>query len=126
MKRTWTVLTVFLLLCCIPASFGQTKKKGEPTTRSVQGAVPRFAKKTAPTNESAASTPAATACSCDAAHLAKPVGSGVDADLTVAVAKGVADATARVEVVVGVASTLAGAVQDTSIIAKIRRRITGR
>jgi hypothetical protein len=39
MKRIWTVFTVFLLLCCIPASFGQTKKKGEPTTRSVQGAV---------------------------------------------------------------------------------------
>ena len=39
MKRVWTVFTVFLLLCCIPASFGQTKKKGEPTTRSVQGAV---------------------------------------------------------------------------------------
>jgi len=39
MKRIWTVLAVFLLICCIPASFGQTKKKGEPATRSVQGAV---------------------------------------------------------------------------------------
>src|SRR5438034_397346 len=39
MKRIWTVFAVFLLLCCIPASFGQSKKKGEPTTRSVQGVV---------------------------------------------------------------------------------------
>ena len=39
MKRIWTVFAVFLLACCIPASFGQAKKKGEPTTRSVQGAV---------------------------------------------------------------------------------------
>ena len=39
MKRICSVLTVFLLLCSIPASFGQSKKKGEPTTRSVQGAV---------------------------------------------------------------------------------------
>ena len=38
MKRICSVLALFLL-CCVAASFGQTKKKGEPTTRSVQGAV---------------------------------------------------------------------------------------
>jgi hypothetical protein len=84
--------------------------------------------KTAPTNESAASTPVATTWSCDAEHFARPVGSGVGADLTVAVAAGVAVATGRVAVGVdvGVALTLAGALQDTSINARSKRSIVGR
>jgi hypothetical protein len=82
--------------------------------------------KTAPMNESAASTPVATACSCDAAHLARPVGSGVGADFTVAVATGVADAAEPVTAGVGVALTLPVALQDTNTIATSKRSIAGR
>src|ERR1700687_2614674 len=105
-------------------SLASSTSSGFP--RSVQFAVPRVAVKTAPTNESAARTPDATACSCDAAHLASPVGSGVGADLAVAVAAVVGERAGRGAVGAGVALTLAGAVHDTSISATSRRSIAGR
>jgi hypothetical protein len=57
--------------------------------------------------------------------LASPVGSGVGADLAVAVTA-LADATARDALGEGVALTLPGAVQDTHTIATSSRSIVGR
>jgi hypothetical protein len=72
--------------------------------------------------------PAATACSCDATHFARPVGSGVGDDLAVGVGERVATASDRVGVVEGggVEMRLVGVPQDTSITARSQRTIVRR
>jgi len=72
--------------------------------------------------------PAATACSCDAGHAARPVGSRVGDDLALGVGEGVATAADRVVAVEGGSDvvTLVGAPQDTSITAKSQRSIARR
>jgi len=72
--------------------------------------------------------PAATACSCDAAHDATPVGSGVGDDLTLGVGEPVATGADRVASVEGggVVVTLVAAPQDTSITARSQRSIARR
>jgi len=68
-------------------------------------------------------TPAATAWSCDARHLDRPVGSAVGEDLTDALGGAVAIAAERIPVAVGacVAVMVAGAPHDTSIAARAKR-----
>lgn len=60
-------------------SLASNTRSGLP--RSVHGVPPRFAMKTASANESVVLAPAATACSCEAAHFASPVASDVGDDL---------------------------------------------
>jgi len=69
--------------------------------------------------------PAATASSCEAAHFARPVGSGVGDALTLGVGERVApaaDGVAGASVVV----TLVGATHETIITASSQRGMAGR
>jgi hypothetical protein len=72
--------------------------------------------------------PAATACSCDAAHFARSVGSDVGDDLTLGVGEGVGTTADRVDGLAGasVVVPLVGATHDTSITASSQRSIAGR
>jgi hypothetical protein len=94
--------------------------------RSVHGALPRFAMNTAPAKKSAAWAPAATACSCDATHLGRPVGSAVGDDLTAAVGGLVTPVAVRDALGERVGATLVGALQHTSAATRSKRSIDGR
>jgi hypothetical protein len=96
--------------------------------RSVHVPVPRFAMNTAPAKKSAAWTPAATACSCDATHLGRSVGSAVGDDLTAAVGGLVTPVAVRDALGTGerVGATLVGALQHTSAATRSKRSIDGR
>jgi hypothetical protein len=73
-------------------------------------------------------TPAATAWSCDAVHLCRPLGSGVGEDLTVAVGVAAAVAAGRVALGAGggVVLMLKGVPQDISVTTRSQRSIGGR
>jgi hypothetical protein len=77
-------------------------------------------------NESAAIVPAATARSCEPGHFGKPAGSGVG--VGAAAGERVAAAVDGVALIaaVGVATMVAGAAQDTSVIARSKRSIVRR
>jgi hypothetical protein len=84
--------------------------------------------KTAPAKKSVACTPAATARSCDAAHLGMLSGSMIGDDRTVAVGELVTSAAEREGLGPGerVAVTLVGAPHESRVTASSRRSIVGR
>jgi len=77
-------------------------------------------------NESAAIVPAATALSCDAGHLGRPAGSGVEVGVGVGVRVAAALEGVALRSGGGVAMMRAGAVQDTSIVTTSKRSIVRR
>jgi hypothetical protein len=105
-------------------SFASSTSAGFP--RSVHGEVPRFAKNTAPANESAAIIPAATARSCAAAHLGRLAGSGVGARVEAGERVGAELETGVVRSGGCDAITPAGAAHDMSMVARSRSRIARR